>query len=62
MGFEMYQGGIFFELATLTLIMNSGSFESPKSYLFALNLKNSVAVLLMYVILAQTIPIYYYIK
>ena len=34
--------------------MNSSSFESPKPYLFALNLENSIAAFLS----AQTIPIY----
>ena len=38
------------------MMMNSDSFESPKSLLFALNLKNSIAALLRYVILAQTMP------
>ena len=60
--FELYQGRIFFghSFAESWLMMiNSGSFESPKSYMFALNLKNSIVALLRYVILAQTIPIYY---
>ena len=42
--------------ASQAIMMNSCSFES---HLFALNLKNSLAALLRYVILAQTIPIYY---
>ena len=42
------------------MMMNSGSFEGLKSYLFVLNLENSIAALLRYVIFAQTIPIYYH--
>ena len=40
------------------MMLYSSSFESPKSHLFALNLKNSIASFLSYVILAQTNPIY----
>ena len=39
-------------------MMHSCLFDSPKPYLFALNLKNSIAALLRYVILAKTIPIH----
>ena len=68
MEFESVQGRIFFGLPTLKgqsfeapwpMMMNSGLFESPKSYLFALSLKISLAALLRYNILAQTIPISY---
>ena len=61
-------GGIFFRLPTLTghsfgalwaMMMNSSSFESPKSYLFGHYLKNSSLVLLRYVILSWKVPIYY---
>ena len=40
------------------MMMNSSSSESPKSCLFALNLENSKALLLRYIILAQTNPIH----
>ena len=61
--------GNFFGPPTLTshnfaaskdMIMIGRSFESPKPYLFALAfaLKNSIAVLLSYVILGQTDPTY----
>ena len=44
--------------ALWAMIMNSTSFESQKSYLFALNWKNSIASLLRYRNLTQTNPIY----
>ena len=43
---------------SLAMIMNSSSFESPKPYLFALKLNKQIAVLLRYVILAQSNPYY----
>ena len=61
MGFEMYQGGIFFGPPTLkghnfvaprAMVMNSSSIESPKPYLFGNCLKKSITALLRYVILA----------
>ena len=60
--------GILFRLSTFTghsfgalwaIMMNSSSFESPKSYLFGHYLKNSSLVLLRYVILSWKVPIYY---
>ena len=39
------------------MMTNSGSFESPKTYLFGHYLKNSITALLRYVILAQNTPI-----
>ena len=36
------------------ITMKSSSFESPKPYLFALSLRNSIEAFLKYVILAQT--------
>ena len=41
------------------MMMNSSSFESPKSYLFGHYLKNSSLVLLRYVILSWKVSIYY---
>ena len=38
-------------------MINSSSFESPKSYLIRYYLKNSITALLRYVILAQSTPI-----
>ena len=36
------------------MIMNGSSFASPKPYLFAINLKNSIVALLRYTIIVQT--------
>jgi len=44
--------------ALLAMMMGSGSFESPKTYPFALHLMKSVAALLSYVIFAQNNLIY----
>ena len=41
-------------------MMKSSSFESPKPYLFAHNLKNSISALLRYVIMAQSNSILYH--
>ena len=66
-GFKWVRGRIFFGPPTLTrhsleapwaMKMNSSSFESPKTYLFALEIKNSRVALLRYTIIAQTYPIY----
>ena len=43
---------------SLAMLMNSSSVESTKLYIFALNLKNSIEVLLRYLMLAQINPIY----
>ena len=43
--------------APSAIIMDSSSFDSPKPYPFALYLKNNIAALLRYAILAQTNPI-----
>ena len=43
--------------APWAMMMNSCSFESPKLYLFALDLKHNIAALLRYTILAQINPI-----
>ena len=60
-------GSNFFGPPTLTghslatpwpIMMNGSSFESPKPYPFALNLKNSIVTLLRYTIIVQTYPIY----
>ena len=40
------------------MMMNSNSFERPKPYLLAINLKNSIVALLRYVTIAQTYFIY----
>ena len=44
--------------APLAMMMNSSSFESPKPYLFALNLKDSIAAILRHFLLGQSYPIY----
>ena len=45
--------------ATWAMVMKSSSFESPKPYLFALNLKNSIAALLKSVRTSWKVPTYY---
>ena len=45
--------------APWAMMMKSGSFESPKSYLLALNLKNSIVPLLTSVRTSWKVPIYY---
>ena len=46
--------------ASWAMMMKSSSFESPKPYLFAQYLKNSIQALLRYVIIAQSNPILYH--
>ena len=41
-------------------MMKSSSFESPKQYIIAIYLKNSIPELLRYVIMAQSNPILYH--
>ena len=67
-GFKWIQGWIFFRPPTLTshsfaaswaIMMKSGSFKSPKSYLLALNFKNSIVTLLTSVRTSSKVQIYY---
>ena len=57
----------FYQTQTLTghsfaapcaILMKSSTFESPKSYLFALDLKDSIAALSTFVRMSGKVPVY----